>query len=218
VFLGHFALAFGAKKILPRVSLGTTVLAAQLADALWPLLLLLGLEEVRIAPGITAVTPLDFVAYPYSHSLAALAVWAGLFGLVHLALRRERTSAWVLGLLVLSHWVLDALSHRPDMPVYPGGPLVGAGLWFSLPATLAVEFGLYLAGVWIYLAHTRARDRTGSLALWCLVALLVVLYLGATFGPPPPSVHALAASALAGWLFVPWAYWIDRHRPSTTRT
>lgn len=212
MFLGHFALALGAKKIVPDVSLGTTVLAVQLADAIWPVMLLMGLEEVKIAPGITAVTPLDFVSYPYSHSLAALVVWAGLFGAVHLAFRRQLVSAGVLALLVISHWVLDALSHRPDMPLYPGSPLFGAGLWFSLPATLAVEFGLFATGLAIYLMHTRARDRAGEASLWCFVGLLIVLYLGATFGPPPPSVHALAASALAGWIFVPWAFWIDRHR------
>jgi len=114
--------------------------------------------------------------------------------------------------LVLSHWVLDALSHRPDVPTWPGGPVVGAGLWYSLPLTLIAEFGLFAAGVWIYATATRARDRLGSVLLWAFVAVLALLYVAAVFGPPPPSEKALAVTSLAGWLLVAWAYWIDRHR------
>ena len=218
MFLGHFALAFAAKKLLPRVSLGTTVFAAQLVDVLWPLMLVAGIEQVRIVPGITAVTPLDFVSYPYTHSLVAVLVWAALFGAVHLAFRRNRGTALWLGALVASHWVLDALSHRPDLPLYPGSVLVGAGLWFSLPASLTVELGLFAIGIWIYTLRTRPDDRTGTLALWGFCALLVALYLGSVFGPPPPSATLLAVGAIVGWLFIPWAYWIDRHRiPSERR-
>ena len=78
MFIGHFAVALGAKKVAPAVSLGTMFLAAQLADLLWPTFVLLGIERVEIAPGATAVTPLDFVSYPYSHSLLALALWSTL--------------------------------------------------------------------------------------------------------------------------------------------
>jgi hypothetical protein len=117
--------------------------------------------------------------------------------------------------LVLSHWILDAVAHRPDMPVLPwGGPLVGMGLWNSMAATLLVEGVLLAAGVAIYGRATEARDRTGAYGLWALVVFLVGVYAASVFGPPPPSVEAVAFTALAMWLLVAWAYWVDRHRSS----
>ena len=212
MLLGHFGVALAAKKVAPRPSLGTLVLAAQLVDGIWPVFALLGIEQVRIAPGITAVTPLDFVYYPYTHSLLAGIVWAALLaGAYWLARHDNRGSAWIAA-LVLSHWVLDALSHRPDLPTWPGGPVVGLGLWNSVPATMVVEFALFFAGAGLYATATRPRDRLGSLLLWLFALTLVVLYIASVFGPPPPSPTALAVSGLAGWLFVAWAYWIDRHR------
>jgi len=212
MFIGHFGLALATKRLAPRPSLGTLVLAAQLVDGVWPVFLLLGWESVDIVPGITAVTPLLFKWYPYTHSLLAGVLWAALLGGAYFALRRDVNGAWWIAALVVSHWLLDFVSHRPDMPLWPGGPLVGLGLWYSLPATLAVEFLLLGAGVWIYARATRRRDLWGALLLWGFVLTLGVLYLAAVFGPPPPSVRMLAMSGLAGWLFVVWAYWIDRHR------
>jgi hypothetical protein len=212
MFLGHFGLALGAKKVAPRPSLGTLVLAAQLADGLWPIFLLFGWETVEISPGVTAVTPLLFKSYPYSHSLAADCLWAGLFGGGYYALRRDRNGAIWIGALVISHWVLDFISHAPDMPFWPGSARVGLGLWNSLPATFAVEFLLFGTGTWLYTSATRARDRWGGILLWVFVGVLAVLYVMSVFGPPPPSVQALALTGLLGWLFVAWAYWIDRHR------
>lgn len=214
MFLGHYAVALGAKKAAPKTSLGTLVLAAQFADLLWPVLLLAGLEHVRIAPGVTVVTPLDFADYPISHSLTALLGWALLGGGLYWLIRRTR-AAWVVAAAVVSHWVLDFVVHRSDLPVYPGaGPRLGLGLWNSLPATLAVEFGLFALGIFLYVHTTVARDGIGRYAFWALVAVLGVLYLGALFGPPPPDVTTLATTALAGWLFVLWGYWVDRHRAS----
>lgn len=174
--------------------------------------LLLGWEEVRIEPGVTAVTPLLFVSYPYSHSLPADLLWAAVLGGGYYALRRDRNGAFWLGALVLSHWALDFISHRPDVPVWPGGPEVGLGLWYSLPATLIVEYAIFCAGAWLYMNATRARDRLGNVLWWSFVAVLAVLYPASVFGPPPPNVQALAVTGLLGWLFVVWAYWIDRHR------
>jgi hypothetical protein len=212
MFLAHFGVAMAAKSVAPRPSLGTLVLAAQLVDCIWPVFLLLGIEQVKISPGITVVTPLDFVSYPYTHSLVAGLIWAALIAGGYWWLRRDNRGAGWLAALVLSHWALDALSHRPDVPTWPGGPVVGAGLWDSLPATLLVEFALFGTGAWIYARVTRPRDRLGSVLLWAFLVTLVFLYFAAVFGPPPSDVTALAIGALAVWLFVAWAYWIDRHR------
>jgi hypothetical protein len=212
MFLGHFGVALAAKKAAPRASLGVLVLAAQLADLLWPIFLLLGWEQVRIAPGVTRVTPLDFVSYPFSHSLVAQLAWAVALGAVYFAVRRDAPSAVVAAICVPTHWVLDYIAHRPDMPIFPGHRRYGLGLWNSLPLTLAVELAIFGAGILLYVKTTRAKDRTGDYALWCLVVFLLVAYFGSVFGPPPPSVRALSVTALGIWVTVPWAAWIDRHR------
>jgi len=213
VFLGHFGVGFGAKTAAPKTSLGTLLLASQLIDLLWPTLLLVGVERVAITPGITRVVPLDFTHYPISHSLAAVLLWAVLFGVAYQALRRYPRGALVCGLAVVSHWLLDLLTHRPDLPLSPGSDArVGLGLWGSLPATLLVELAVFAVGVFLYLRTTRASDRTGSIALWALVGFLLVIYAGNILGPPPPSVSAIAWLGQAQWLLIAWGYWIDRHR------
>jgi hypothetical protein len=214
MFIGHFGLGFGTKRLAPDVSLGTLFLACQLADLLWPTLVLLGVERVEIEPGATAMTPLNFVSYPYSHSLVALTAWGLVFGAAYAIVRRARLkSAVFLAILVVSHWVLDALSHRPDMPLTTTGTTrVGLDLWSSVPWTMAVELAILALGVTWYLRATTARDRIGSLGLLSLVAFLLLVYLAAALGPPPPSSTAVAWSAEAMWLLVAWAYWIDGHR------
>jgi hypothetical protein len=214
MFIGHFGVGFGAKRFAPAVSLGTLFLACQFADLLWPLLVLAGIEQVAIRPGMTAVTPLEFVSYPFSHSLMAGAAWGLLFAWVYVWLRKSRPSMGVvLAFVVVSHWVLDALTHAPDMPVLISGSLrVGLGLWNSYAATIVVEGLIFATGLALYARSTRAVDRTGSGALWSLVGFLLVVYAANLFGPPPPSGMAAAWSALAMWLLVAWGYWIDRHR------
>jgi membrane-bound metal-dependent hydrolase YbcI (DUF457 family) len=216
VFVGHFAVAFGAKPLVPRVSLGVLFLAAQLADLIWPNLVLAGIEVVRVVPGATALTPLDFVHYPWSHSLLALAVWGLLLGLLYAWLRRAgRTTVIVLFALVLSHWLLDVLTHRPDMPVLLGDSVrIGLGLWNHPVAAVAVELALFAVGVVLYVRHTKAVDRTGSVAMWALVAFLFAVHLANSFGPPPPSATAVAWAAQSMWLLVLWGYWVDAHRVS----
>ena len=214
MFIGHFALALGAKKVAPKASLGTLVMAAQLADLVWPTLVLLGIESVVVSPGITAFTPLDFVSYPYSHSFVALSGWALALGVAYgFAKRGQAREALVIAMLVLSHWVLDVLTHRPDMPLTIGGTeRLGLGLWNSIPGTLLVEFGMFAAGVAVYLGSTAANDRTGKVAAWSLIGFLTVVYAANLFGPPPPSGTAVAAVGEAIWLLVAWAWWADRHR------
>lgn len=214
MFIGHYALGFAAKRYVPAISLGTLFLASQFADLLWPTLLLLGVEHVAIEPGITVVTPLNFFHYPYSHSLLALAAWGFLFAALYKLLTRARlNAALLLALLVASHWVLDLIVHRPDLPLAPGAAgRYGFGLWNSMAATLLIEFSLFVGGVWLYLRATVARDRTGSMALWALVIFLAAIELANLFGPPPPGVPAIAWAGEAMWLLVLWGYWIDRHR------
>jgi len=217
MFLGHFGVGLGSKSLAPKTSLGTLFLAAQFVDLLWPTLLLVGLERVEIAPGITRVTPLDFVHYPITHSLLAGIGWSLAFAAVYYALRRYPRGAWVCGAAVLSHWVLDLVVHRPDLLLIPGGTTrVGLGLWNSLPATLAAELLVCGGGLWLYLRATRARDRAGSIGLWALVGFLLLVYGANVFGPPPPSVAAIAWAGHAMWLLVIWGYWVDRHREPNT--
>lgn len=213
MFIGHFGTGFAGKAAAPRVSLGTLFFAAQFIDLLWPTLLLLGIERVRIVPGITLVTPLAFDYYPVSHSLLMVLFWAAAFAAVHFLLKHNARAAVVLGLLVLSHWLLDLIVHRPDLPLYPGdSPKLGLDLWSSYAATLAVEVPLFALGVWLYARSTRALDNKGRWGLWGLVALMLAIYFGNLFGAPPPNVTALAWVAELQWLLVLWGYWLDRQR------
>lgn len=207
MFIGHAALALAAKPLAPRANLGLAIAATYWLDLVWPVLVLLGIERVEVDPGNTAFTPLDFVHYPWTHSLAAAIAWSALFGLACWKLGRR--AALVMALLVFSHWALDALSHRPDLPLWPGsGTMIGLGLWNSVPGTLLVESALFAAGVAIYLRNAAKV----ALAFWLLIAFFVVAYLGAAFGPPPPSAAAVAGSALALWLLPVWGWWIERRR------
>jgi len=213
MFIGHFGAAFAARRLAPRVSLGTAFLAAQWLDLLWPTLLLLGLESVRIAPGATAVTPLVFEHYPISHSLAAVVGWGLALGTVHALATRNMGGSIVVAALVVSHWLLDAIVHVPDLPLLPGAAtMVGLGLWQSRAATLAVELPIFALGVWLYAGATRARDKVGGHGLVGLVAFLALVHAGNLLGDPPPSVTAIAWVGQAQWLLVAWAYWVDAHR------
>jgi hypothetical protein len=213
MFIGHFGVGFGAKRIAPKVSLGWLLFAAQFLDLLWPTLLLLNIEHVRIQPGATAVTPLVFVSYPVSHSLLAATGWGILIGAIYFMLHKNRRGAVVLGIAVVSHWLLDALVHAPDLPLYPGSPqLIGFDLWSSLPATLAVELAIFALGVWLYIRSTKALDRRGRWGFWSLVAFLLLVYFGNLSGPPPPGSNAIAWAGQLQWLLVIWGYWVDRHR------
>jgi membrane-bound metal-dependent hydrolase YbcI (DUF457 family) len=214
LFIGHFGAGFAGKKLAPEVSLGTLFLSVQFADGLWPLLLLLGVEHVRITPGIMKLSPFDFYDYPFSHSLPALVLWGIAVGAVSFVARGRVRGAAVLVAGVVSHWFLDFVMHRPDMPVLPRGPYVGLGLWNSPPATLLVETALYGSGIALYLNATRAKDKVGVRAFWVLVILLYGIWIASLFGPPPPSVTPVAISGIAMWLTIPWGYWIDRHRES----
>jgi len=212
MFLGHYAVGFGSKKAEPKVSLGTYFMAAVFLDLLWPVFLLLGLEHVKIDPGNTPMAPLDFYDYPLSHSLLMAIVWSLVFcGFYYLIKKNGRVSV-VLGICVFSHWILDFISHRPDLPLAPGvNYFLGLGLWYSVTATLLVELSLYAIGIYLYIQITKAKNKIGSIALWGFIALSLIIYFSNLISTPP-DVKTMAISGMGQWLFVLWAYWIDRHR------
>ena len=213
MFIGHFAVALAARRAAPRTSLGWLFAACQLSDLIWPVLLLAGVESAHIEPGNTAVTPLAFDHYPWSHSLLMTIAWGIVLGGIYLGLRGDRRAALVLAAVVVSHWVLDWISHRPDLPLTPWGDTrVGLGLWNSVIATVVVEGLLFAIGVRMYSRFTAPRDRTGRVAWVSLVLFLALIYVANIFGPPPTSMTAVAVSALAIWLLVWWAAWADGHR------
>lgn len=213
VFIGHLAVAMAARTRAPRTSLGTLVAASYGLDLLWPLLVLAGLEWFRVDPAASAFTPLAFEHYPWSHSLAMSLLWGAIAAAAYWLLRRERAGALLVGGLVVSHWILDALVHVPDLPLWPGGgPLVGLGLWNFVAGTYVVEGALIVAGSWLYLRHARPETRGRRIGLWALVAVVGLIWASSAFAPPPPGTTAVTVSALGIWLFVAWAGWVDGKR------
>jgi hypothetical protein len=213
MFIGHYALGLAAKRIAPRTSLGTLIAAPTLADLLWPAFLLLGWERVSSVGGANPFLTLRFDSYPISHSLLALIGWGVLFGGLYRIRTGYARGALVVGLLVVSHWVLDYIVHIPDLPLYPGSGKVGLGMWRSPAATVIVEAVMIIAGIALYVTTTRARDRIGRWGLALFLLLIVLSYVGSLFSPPPSNFTALAIGGLVfGCLFVGLAAWVDRHR------
>lgn len=216
MFIGHLAAALGVKAAEPEVPLSAAVAASFGIDLLWPVFLLVGVESVRVNPGDTAFTHLAFDSYPWSHSFLAVLVWTVVAAAITRALLGSWRSGIILGGLVLSHWGLDLLTHRPDLPLWPDGPLVGLGLWNSIAGTILVEGGLMATCLVAYLRSTSAKDRIGTLALAGLVALTTLIWVTQPWAPPPPSAQAVAVVGLVMWLLPPWGHWIDRHREGVT--
>jgi hypothetical protein len=213
MFLGHFAAGFLGKRIAPKASLGTYFLAAQFLDLLWPTFILLSWETVSISPGITAVTPLNFTFYPYSHSLVAAATWAVLFLLLFYFLQKKPMESVALGFVVLSHWVLDFISHRPDLPLHLHSQNhLGLGLWFSIPWTLVTELTLFAWGAFLYANKNKPRNQMGNISFISFVIFLLMAYFAAVFGPPPPNALILGWGGQSVWILVLWGYWIDSTR------
>jgi hypothetical protein len=213
MLIGHFALGLASKRFTPRTPLGLLLLAPFLLDLIFPILVLLGWEQMRILPEEHGFLTLELVHMPYSHGLVGAMGWAVLLALPYFLWRRDGRGAIVLALLVLSHWVLDVVTHRPDMPVLlSSGPKLGLGLWHSLAWTFIVEGALFAGSVWLYVSATRATRRSGDLGLWGLIGLLVVSYLGFALGPPMPNAEAVAYLTLTSWLVPFWGQWVERDR------
>lgn len=212
MFLGHYAVGLASKKFAPRASLGALIAAPILLDLLWPIFLLLGREHVSIEAKSNPFLRLIFDLYPVSHGLIAVVGWATLFASLYFGFTRYTPGAIVIWLGVLSHWVLDFIVHRPDLPLYTGGPQVGLGLWNYRNLTIGIELTLLILGILIYLRQTKAKDWVGTYAFWTFVAFLLAAYGGAAFGPVPRSVRMLAIVTLSTSVLIPWAWWFDRHR------
>ncbi len=219
MFIGHFAVGFASKRFAPRTNLALLLAAPLFLDLLWPIFLALGWEHVRIDPGNTRFTPLDLYDFPWSHSLLMSIVWAALFSIIYYLITRYRAGTVVVWIGVVSHWVLDWITHRPDMPLYPGGPRYGLALWNSIPGTLIVELLMFAVGIWIYARTMRARDRIGEYAFIAYVVLLLVLYIGDRFSAPPASVSEIIwPGIIAEAILLLWPWWFDRHRVLSTQT
>lgn len=213
MFLGHFGAGFAGKKFSKSASLGTYFMAAQWIDLLWPILLLLGIEKVKIEPGISNVTPLNFNYYPFTHSLAAAIIWGVIFGVIYFLIKKNSKTSIILGVFVVSHWVLDFLVHIPDLPIFPGSELkVGLGLWNSFTATIILEGLIFGVGVYLYYKSTKSKNKTGIYSLIGLVVFLILIYISNLFSPPPNSVKAIGIVGNAQWLIILWGYWIDKNR------
>jgi hypothetical protein len=217
MFLGHFGAALALKRAEPKVSLGTLFLAAQLTDLLWGGFLLLGWERVRIDPGFTAVTPLQFMDYPISHSLLGVLAWGLVAAAVYYSWPTRDTSRhWqasaIVAAAVVSHFPLDVLVHVPDLTIAGGGtPQLGLGLWRNVGATVAAELLVLGAGVAVYVAFRSRRHpvRPGRLA--GLLAVLGGIYAASLLGPPPPDVPTIAVVDIVGLLALAgMAAWVDR--------
>jgi hypothetical protein len=209
--VGHLALGLSAKRATRDTSLVWLLIAPNFVDLLWPIFLLAGLERVRIDPGNTAFTALAFDYYPWTHSLLMGVVWGVVLGGLARLSGVSRTGAAIVGALVVSHWGLDFITHRPDLPLSPWtAGLYGLGLWNSIAATLVVEGLLWIAGMAAFLSTWRLRGWNGQIAFWSFVVFITLLWASGPFTPPPPDPHTLASMAMFGWIMVPWAWWIAR--------
>jgi hypothetical protein len=221
MFLGHYGVALALKRAEPKLSLGTLFLAVQLPDVLWGIFLLLGWEKARIVPGHTAMTPLEFLDYPISHSLVGALAWSFVAAALYYSWPTRDTSrhwqaAAVVGLAVFSHFPLDVLVHVADLPLSGSGSVkLGLGLWNSPLATLAAEAIVFGAGLAIYLARGSNRHPVRTPRILVLVVVLVGTYLASVFGPLPPNMTVVAVSDIVFMVGIATlAAWADRRATS----
>lgn len=215
MFVGHYGPSFAIKAGRPAIPVWVLFIAVQLLDVAWSILVLLGVEKVRIVPGITASNPLDLYYMPYTHSLVAAVLWsvaAGILGKLLRVVGNWSDAAWI-GAAVFSHWVLDWIVHRPDLPLYDDTLKSGLGLWNYPAIALALEALLLFGGMAVYLKRTRASRAIGRLGPPIFGILMLVIQAYIFFGPPPASPSAAAVTALASYLiFAAVAQWLDRQR------
>jgi membrane-bound metal-dependent hydrolase YbcI (DUF457 family) len=218
MFVGHYGVSFACKGVEQRLPLWLLFLAVQLVDILWSILILLGIEKVRIVPGITATNPFDLYYMPYTHSLVAAVVWSALVFLGYRMFLSQRSAsrdrpALFLALAVFSHWILDLLVHRPDLPLYGNTHKVGLGLWnYPMPA-FALEAAILFGGMWVYMRSTKSGSFFGEYGMPIFGIVLLLVHWILFFGPPAPSPDATAILLLVLYLgFAAIAAWLERKR------
>lgn len=199
MFIGHYGPAFGAKAALRQIPLWVLFLAVQWMDIVWSILVLSGIEKVRIAPGLMEGSSLDLYFMPYTHGLLGALVLSALGGgIVALFMRENRRAVFVVvGICVFSHWILDLVVHRPDLWIYDDVKW-GFGLWRWLWVSLPLEIASLLLGAWYYARHVAARGPSNAM-LWLFVAAMAGIEFYAVFGPPPVSGFAEARTALVAY-------------------
>ncbi len=217
MFLGHYGVALALKRAEPKLSLGTLFVAVQLPDLLWGIFLLLGWEQARIVPGHTAVTPLEFLNYPISHSLVGALAWSFVAAALYYSWPTRDTSrhwqaAAMVGLAVFSHYPLDVLMHIPDLPLSGGSSVkLGLGLWNNPVATLIAEALVFGAGLAIYITRRSNRHPVRLSRLLIVVLLLVGVYVASLLGPVPSSMTVVAVSDIVFLVVIAaLAAWADR--------
>jgi hypothetical protein len=214
MFVGHYAVSFWAKTQDRSIPLWVLFLAVQLLDILWAPLILLGIEKVRIAPGITASNPLDLYYMPYTHSLVAALFWSCVAGLAYQFVARpaRRQASALVGFAVFSHWILDFVVHRPDLPLYDNTAKVGLGLWNAPALAFGLEVALLFGGLWFCLRGRLAR----SLSTMVFGVLMLAIQAYVFFGPPPASDRAAAWTALIAYaVFATVIWWLLDRRAHT---
>jgi hypothetical protein len=218
MFLGHFGVAYAAKGFEPRIPLWVLFAASQLVDIGWFIFLLLGVERVEIAPGITEANALDFTHYPYTHSLVGAIVWTALAMIVASVWYRRNGSfikpTATIGAVVLSHFWLDVFVHRPDLTIAGEGTTrLGLGVWNNIPATLTVELGMLAGGIWLYYRATRAASKGGKWGTIIFMIALTALWLPSVFGSAPPNTTAIAIMGIVTTpLIILTTSWLERKR------
>lgn len=214
MFIGHYGVALAAKKIEPKLSLGWLFAASQVVDILWTMFVLAGIEKVEIHPGHTAASPLNFVSYPYTHSLLMAVVWSVVVYVIARFTWNARAGL-ILGAVALSHWFLDVPVHIPDLPLAFGdSPMVGLGLWNSKIGTVALECACLLGGLWIYMKSTKSSNNLGKWGIPVFCLILLGTFAMTTFsGEAPPNTTTLAGMGLTMYVvFSLVAMWLDRKR------
>ena len=221
MFIGHYGIGFALKKVEPGLSLGLLIFGAIMLDILFGVFLLAGVEHAKIVPGATVVSPFEFYDYPLSHSAlgavilataASLAYWRWPTG----DRKKRKRPAFVLAAAIFSHFILDVISHTPDMTLFGNNsPGLGLSLWNSLAGTMIVEMGLLLIGIVLYMSATHSVSSSGKYGLALLVLMLIVFFIANIFGPPPPDMISVAVTMTAGQLaLVALAFWVDKNRIS----
>jgi len=203
MFIGHYGVSFFAKTVRRDIPLWVLFVAVQLIDVFWAMFVMLGIEKMRIVPGITATNPLDLYYMPYTHSLVAVFLWSAAGFAVYRLFSRSRfasRAALLVALAVLSHWFFDLIVHRPDLPLYDDAVKVGLGFWNYPVLAFLLEAGLLFGGIFAYANSADpfyARKRTRMLTFG---AVMAVGQLAIFFGPPPPSSTALGITGLTVYI------------------